>query len=87
MIKGRKFYLALISFALILFVTLAAVWLEPLQSLLTSFLSGIISIFSIYCTGNIVNKHVVGKTIEVQQLDSDPKKKPSTKEEDESIGD
>jgi hypothetical protein len=59
---SRKFVLAIVSLALLTGMSGLTIWFPAIETLLPAFVSGILGINSLYFSGNIVNKFVVGKT-------------------------
>jgi uncharacterized BrkB/YihY/UPF0761 family membrane protein len=53
--------LAFIVMFLIGLFTLLSAWIPPVETLYTTFVGAVISLFSIYCGANIGNKYVVSR--------------------------
>lgn len=60
--SGRKYLLALISLGLLTAMTIAAIWVPKIEGLLSTFITGMVSVLGLYYTGNVANKYVIGKT-------------------------
>jgi len=60
---SRKFVLTCISLATVTVVSVLGAWLTGIQAVLPTLIGGILGVLSLYFTGNIVNKYVVGKTM------------------------
>jgi hypothetical protein len=60
--KSRKFILSLIGLGLLTGVTLSGVWSSNVATMLPTFTGGLLGVISLYFTGNVMNKHVIGST-------------------------
>lgn len=67
--KSRKFVLTTIGLVLITVVTIMGTFFPTLPSIMPTFTGGILGVLSLYFTGNVVNKWVVGKTLTQQEND------------------
>lgn len=62
-IVSRKFAIALISICLMTGVTVGGFWFAPVVGLLPTLVGGILGALGLYLTGNVVDKHVIGKNV------------------------
>ena len=60
--RSRKFFLTLLSFIIIIIMTLLCLKYEPLIGVLPTFIGGILGVLSVYFTGNVAAKFVLKKT-------------------------
>lgn len=78
-IKSRKFLLTLLALSLVTIVTLLTIKYATLVAILPTFIGGILGVLSLYFTGNIITKHVVGKaTIQLQASDNEEEEESET---------
>lgn len=59
--NGRKFILTIASIVLITAYSIVAGFYVGLRENLSSFIGGVLGVLSLYFTGNVMNKLVVGK--------------------------
>jgi hypothetical protein len=62
-LASRKFILTVSTILLITAVSILAVWFPAIPAVLPTFIGGILGVLSLYMTGNIMNKYVVGKQL------------------------
>jgi len=60
--KSRKFTLTLLGVILITLLAAAGIWYPTVPAVYPTFIGGILGVLSLYFTGNVMNKYVVGKT-------------------------
>lgn len=60
-LSSRKFIATVMSLVLITGVSVASIWSTAIPSILPTFIGGIMGVLSLYMTGNVANKFVVGK--------------------------
>lgn len=58
---SRKFILTILGLLLVSGVAVAGIWSAAIPTVLPTFVGGILGVLSLYFTGNIANKFVVGK--------------------------
>jgi len=58
---SRKFILTIMALALLTGVALLSVKYAAIVAILPTFVGGILGVLSLYFTGNVMNKYVVGK--------------------------
>ena len=61
--SSRKFLLTLLGLALITIVTMMSAIYPALAATMPTFIAGVMGTLSIYFTGNVVAKHIVGNNI------------------------
>lgn len=59
----RKLKLALVAMILIMTCGLLILTSPLFLQVLDAMITGLVSVFAIYCTGNVVNKYAVGKVL------------------------
>lgn len=60
---SRKFAIALVSICLMTGVTVGGFWFASVVGLLPTLVGGILGALGLYLTGNVVDKHVIGKNV------------------------
>lgn len=58
---SRKFLLTLLGLSIVTIVTVLAVKSPAVAAVLPTFVGGILGVLSLYFTGNIMTKHVIGR--------------------------
>jgi len=61
--SSRKFLLTLLGLTLITIVTMLTAIYPALAAVMPTFIAGVMGTLSIYFTGNVVTKHIVGNNI------------------------
>lgn len=60
---SRKFIMAIFSIILLTTLALTGIIYPAVAAILPTFVGGLLGILSLYFTGNVVNKYVVGKNL------------------------
>ena len=63
--RSRKFIIALVALAILTGVTIGSIWFKGLETSLSSLTGGVLGVLSLYLTGNVATKYVVGKQVQV----------------------
>jgi len=61
--RSRKFFLTILSVLVLVLFSLMSIWFTAVAAILPSFIGGLLGILSLYFTGNVANKYVLGKVI------------------------
>jgi len=61
--RSRKFFLTILSVLILVLFSLMSIWFTAIAAILPSFIGGLLGILSLYFTGNVANKYVLGKVI------------------------
>lgn len=61
--RSRKFFLTILSVLILVLFSLMSIWFTAVAAILPSFIGGLLGILSLYFTGNVANKYVLGKVI------------------------
>lgn len=69
--RSRKFVLTLIGLLIITGVSVVGIWYPTVTAVLPTFVGGILGVLSLYFTGNVMNKFVIGKTAAALQKKND----------------
>lgn len=80
--NSRKFFLTVGCIALLTFLCLLSVFYPALSAILPVFIGGLLGILSLYFTGNIANKYVVGKVLNSRCDNGYPVREDFTEEEE-----
>jgi hypothetical protein len=62
--SSRKFVLTCVALGLVTGVSILGCWFTGLAAVLPTFIGGMLGILSLYFTGNVMNKYIVGKTLQ-----------------------
>lgn len=66
--RSRKFVLTIMGLLLITLMSLTGIWYTTTAAILPTFVGGILGVLSLYMTGNVMNKYVIGKTAASLQI-------------------
>lgn len=61
--KSRKLWLVIFTQLLVTGMSMVAIKYHMIEGMYTTLVGGLISLAALYITGNVTNKHVVGKQI------------------------
>lgn len=78
---SRKFLLTLLGLGLITIVGLVGLGSANIMGIFPTFIGGVLGVLSLYFTGNVVTKHVMGKHLQ-QPTPPQPPVPPSEEEEE-----
>jgi len=68
---SRKFILTLLGLFLVTALAAMGAFFPAVPAILPTFVGGVLGVLSLYFTGNVVNKYVVGKTMVQVENQSD----------------
>ena len=70
---GRKFILTLTGLITLVIVTFASLIYPAMAAVFPTFVGGLLGLLSLYFTGNVINKYIVGKNVQaIETVGAEP---------------
>lgn len=83
--SSRKLQLAMLAMVMVILIGLMLLINPLFVQVASTLVSGIVAIFGIYCTGNVVNKYAVGTVINKNPALAGQKLEHAPKQEEEEV--